>query len=144
VAERAHRAGLTPAQDDAEGLHAAMAAAMRGADPERQLALIRNHPDLGERVAALTPDSRAEQASAGLDALDEAARARFLDLNARYRERFGFPFVMAVRDRRPEEILSALEERLEHDPETERAAALAEIETIARLRLRGRLPAATA
>ncbi|MGY2047304.1 allantoinase PuuE [Methylobacterium sp. JK268] len=140
VAERVLAQGLGPAQDDADGLHAAMVAAMRGADPERLTALIRSHPDLGERVGTLTPDSAAEQASAGLDALSEEDRARFLDLNARYRERFGFPFVMAARDRRPDEILSALETRLENDPETEREAALAEIETIARLRLGQRLP----
>ncbi|WP_018261012.1 allantoinase PuuE [Methylobacterium sp. WSM2598] len=141
VAERTLAGGIGPEQDSAEGLHAAMVAAMRAADPERLTALIRSHPDLGERVAALTPDSASEQASAGLDALSEADRGRFLDLNARYRDRFGFPFVMAVRDRRPEEILAALEERLGHDPETEREAALAEIEAITRLRLRQRLPA---
>ncbi|MFE1601419.1 allantoinase PuuE [Methylobacterium sp. ID0610] len=140
VAERAHAAGLGPAQDNADGLHAAMIAAMRAADRDRQLALIRNHPDLGERVAALTPDSAAEQASAGLDALDEEQRARFLDLNARYHARFGFPFVMAVRGRSAAEILAALEERLDHDPEAERETALTEIERIALLRLRQRLP----
>ncbi|GJE00466.1 allantoinase PuuE [Methylobacterium isbiliense] len=140
VAERAHRAGLGPAQDSADGLHAAMVTAMRAADPDRLLALIRNHPDLGERVAALTPESRAEQASVGLDALAEEERARFLDLNERYRARFGFPFVMAVRGRAPEEILAALEERLDEPPEAERERALSEIETIALLRLRQRLP----
>ncbi|ACL60210.1 allantoinase PuuE [Methylobacterium nodulans] len=140
VAERALAGGIGPAQDSADGLHAAMVAALRAADPDRLLALIRNHPDLGDRVAALTPDSAAEQASAGLDALDEAQRDRFLDLNARYRARFGFPFVMAVRGRTADEILAALEERLAHDPESERETALAEIERIALLRLRQRLP----
>ncbi|GJD47903.1 hypothetical protein OPKNFCMD_0615 [Methylobacterium crusticola] len=142
VAEGAHAAGLTPMQDSADGLHAAMTAEMRSADPERALALIRAHPDLAGRVAAadLAPESRAEQAGAGLDALDEGERARFLDLNGRYRAAFGFPFVMAVRGRRPEEILAALEERLANPPEAERARALREIETIALLRLRQRLP----
>lgn len=142
VAEGAHAAGLSGMQDSADGLHAAMVAVMRGAEPERQLALIRAHPDLAGRVAAadLAPESRAEQASAGLDALDAEGRARFLDLNERYRARHGFPFVMAVRGKSPDEILSQLAERLDNSPDDERARALAEIETIALLRLRQRLP----
>ncbi len=142
VAEGAHATGLSGMQDSADGLHAAMVEVMRAAEPERQLALIRAHPDLAGRVAAadLAPESRAEQASAGLDALDEEGRARFLDLNERYLTRHGFPFVMAVRGKGPEEILSQLAERLDNPPEAERARALAEIETIALLRLRQRLP----
>jgi OHCU decarboxylase len=142
VAEGAHNAGFSAMQDSADGLHAAMVEVMRGAEPERQLALIRAHPDLAGRVAAadLAPESRAEQTSAGLDALDQEGRARFLDLNERYRARHGFPFVMAVRGKGPDEILAQLAERLDTPPDAEQARALAEIETIALLRLRQRLP----
>ncbi len=89
----------------------------------------------------MTAESQAEQAAAGLDSLDEAQRTRFLDLNGRYKARFGFPFVMAVRGRGAEEILAALDERIGNEPDVERARAIAEIETIALLRLRQRLPA---
>ncbi|MEH3147051.1 MAG: allantoinase PuuE [Methylobacterium frigidaeris] len=141
IAEAAHAAGLTATHDTAEGLHDAMVTAMRAGGPARALDLIRAHPDLGERVAGMTAESQAEQASAGLDSLDEAQRARFLDLNGRYKARFGFPFVMAVRGRGAEEILAALDERLGNETEAEQARALSEIETIALLRLRQRLPA---
>jgi OHCU decarboxylase len=142
IAEGAHAAGLTPAQDHAEGLHAAMVQALAGATREQKLALIRAHPDLAGRLklADLTADSRSEQASAGLDSLSEAERDRFLELNDAYKQKFGFPFILAVKGRSKDEILAAFEERLSHDPEQEFATALAEIETIALLRLKDRLP----
>ncbi|WP_046868278.1 allantoinase PuuE [Microvirga massiliensis] len=142
LAERVHAAGLTAAQDSAEGLHAALVAALAGATRAQKLELIRAHPDLAGRLELreLTADSRAEQSGAGLADLDEAERDRFLALNARYRERFGFPFILAVRGRAKEEILAAFEARLAHEPEQEFATALAEIAHIARLRLNDRLP----
>jgi len=142
LAEEAFAAGLSPEHDTAEGLHAALVEVLRAAPRERQLALIAAHPDLAGRVAqaALTPDSRAEQASAGLDGLDEEERARFLALNDAYRKKFGFPFVMAVKGRSPAAILDAFESRLEQDPDQEFETALREIEIIALLRLKERLP----
>jgi OHCU decarboxylase len=106
---------------------------------DRQLALLRAHPDLAGRLAVaggLTASSSAEQASAGLDRCTPAEFARFQALNAAYREKFGFPFIMAVRGRSRTEILAAFERRVANDAETEFATALAEVHKIALLRLR--------
>lgn len=108
------------------------------ASRERQLALIRAHPDLAGRAQIadeLTADSSAEQASAGLDRCSTAEYDAFQDLNTRYKEKFGFPFVMAVRNRSREEILEAFSARLNNDAPVEFENALAEIHKIARLRL---------
>ena len=84
---------------------------------EQKLALIHAHPDLAGRLklADLTADSRGEQSSAGLDSLTEEERDRFLALNDAYRQKFGFPFIMAVKGRSKDEILAAFEERLDHE-----------------------------
>ena len=118
-----------------EALHAAMREAVEDASPERRLALIRAHPDLGERVAALGADSAREQSAAGLGALDDARRERLLALNAAYRARFGFPFVVCAREHTPDSILAAAQERLGNDPAIEERIALEEVAKIARLRL---------
>lgn len=105
---------------------------------ERQLALIRAHPDLAGKAAVageLTAASSAEQASAGIDQCTRGEFEQFQALNARYRTKFGFPFVMAVRDSNREQILAAFAARLDNDPDTEFAASLDEIHKIARLRL---------
>jgi adenine deaminase len=120
---------------DADELHAALAAAMYAAPEERRIALVRAHPDLGERVAVLTGASRSEQSGAGLDRLTPAEYERFTSLNAAYRERFGFPFVICVREHTRESILANAGARLAHSPEHELETALAEIAKIARLRL---------
>jgi OHCU decarboxylase len=115
---------------------------LEAASRDRKLALIRAHPDLAGRLdpAGLTGDSRREQASAGLDGLDPDGRARFLALNDAYAEKFRFPFIMAVKGRSKDEILAAFEERLGNDPEAEFDTALAQVELIALLRLKERLP----
>jgi OHCU decarboxylase len=142
IAARAHEGGLTPAQDTAEGLHAAMVHVLSEASREQKLALIQAHPDLAGRLklADLTDDSRGEQRSAGLDSLTEEERDRFLALNDAYRRRFGFPFIMAVKGRTKDEILAAFEERLEHETDQEFDTAIVQIELIALLRLKDRLP----
>jgi OHCU decarboxylase len=142
IADRAYDAGLTSAQDTAEGLHAALVQVLSGATREQKLALIRAHPDLAGRLKLkdLTADSQSEQASAGLDRLTEEERNRFLAFNDAYRQKFGFPFIMAVKGRSKEEIMAAFEERLDHDPEKEFETAIGQIEVIALLRLKERLP----
>jgi OHCU decarboxylase len=142
IAARAYEGGLTPAQDTAEGLHAAMVHVLSEASREQKLALIQAHPDLAGRLklADLTDDSRGEQRSAGLDSLTEEERDRFLTLNDAYRRRFGFPFIMAVKGRTKDEILAAFEERLEHETDQEFDTAIVQIELIALLRLKDRLP----
>lgn len=123
---------------DRTAMAEAFAAVIREAPPERRLALIRAHPDLAGRAARageLTPESAGEQASAGLDRLTPADLERVARLNAGYRERFGFPFVICVRGRSVAEILDAGEERLANPPEAEQAAAIEEIAAIIALRL---------
>ncbi len=138
VGEMALAAGLTSAEDSSEGLHAAMCKAMRAATPEQQRALILAHPDLAGRLAAaqiMTPESTAEQASAGLDHLTPDEKARFIELNETYKTRFGFPFIIAVKDNTKASILKAFDARLKNNTDEEFSAALIQIERITRLRL---------
>ena len=118
-------------------LHEAMMRAVRAAPPERQLALIAGHPELGSRVrrAELTGHSQAEQGSLGLDRLSAEEFERFARLNAAYREKFRFPFIICVRRHTRDSILREFERRLGNDAAAERERALAEIGLIARLRL---------
>lgn len=121
-----------------EELHAAMCAVVAAASREAQLTLIRAHPDLAGRAALageLTAASSAEQAGAGLDRLSAAEYGRFHRLNDAYRERFGFPFILAVKGHTKTSILAAFETRLPNTPEQERETALVQIYEIARLRL---------
>jgi 2-oxo-4-hydroxy-4-carboxy-5-ureidoimidazoline decarboxylase len=120
-------------------LESALVDELRGASVERQTALIAAHPDLAGRVARegrLTPASQAEQTGAGLDMLTDHERARFDRLNAAYRTRFNFPFVICVREATKDSILEAMGRRVQHTREDEIATALDEIAAIARLRLR--------
>jgi OHCU decarboxylase len=138
IAERAYASGLTSAADTAEGLHAAMVKAMRAGSNAEKHALITAHPDLAGKLAAarlLTPESTAEQASAGLDALTLDEKSRFTALNEAYKARFGFPFIIAVKDNTKATILTAFEARLKNSADAEFAEALRQIERIARLRL---------
>jgi OHCU decarboxylase len=123
---------------DEDELFEALRSAMYSAPVDRQLALIRAHPDLAGRAAiegTLTRSSKGEQASAGLDRLTPDEYAAFTHLNAAYRERFGFPFVVCVREHTKESILRVAAERLEHTRDEEVRVALEEIAKIARLRL---------
>jgi OHCU decarboxylase len=119
-------------------LEAALEAAMREAPRERQLALIRAHPELAGREAqerVLTAESAHEQASAGLDALSADELEALGRLNRDYRERFGFPLIVCVREHTKESIIAWGATRLKHSPEQEIEIALGEIRKIARLRL---------
>ena len=123
---------------DATHLHTQLCATMRAATLERQLALIRAHPDLAGRLALqnkLTAESTREQASAGLNRLSAEELAAFQQLNGSYLERFGFPFIICVRLSDKAAILTAMQARIHHSPDEEFATALGEIEKIARLRL---------
>lgn len=143
IAEAAWDAGLPADADTAAGLHRALCAALAPAAAERKLALIQAHPDLAGKLAQagrLTAESTHEQASAGLDRLTDEERATFTELNDAYRARFGIPFVIAVKGLSKAEILSAFRARLENEPATEVATALAQIERIALFRLQDLLP----
>ncbi len=136
VAEQVHEE--LPADADPTELEAAFAACVDRADTERKLELIRAHPDLAGKAAVrgeLNADSTAEQRSAGIDQCSGVEFRRFQTLNEAYKKKFGFPFVMAVRNRDRREILAAFAARLENDAQTEFATAISEIHKIARLRL---------
>ncbi|SDO02657.1 chitin deacetylase [Lutimaribacter pacificus] len=138
IADRAFDLELGPAHDTLAGLHNALARIFRSASHDERLGVLTAHPDLAGKLAAakrLTADSTAEQASAGLDALTDAERARFTELNTAYVARHGFPFIIAVRDHDKASILAAFETRLANDTETEFETACKQVERIARLRL---------
>src|SRR5205823_1352455 len=119
-------------------LHRSLCAVVERAPRARQLALIREHPDLVGRAAlagTLTPQSQGEQAAAGLDRLSPEEVATFTRLNAEYWARFGFPFVICVRENKKEAILAGFAVRLQQSTEQEITTALGEIAKIARLRL---------
>jgi OHCU decarboxylase len=138
IADAVAAGGLDHRHDTAEGLQSAMKTVVDRAPRERQLALLRAHPDLAGRLAVrggLTAESTSEQASAGLNACTPDEFARFQSLNDRYKAKFGFPFIMAVCGRHRAEILAAFERRVGNDEATEFATALAEVHKIALLRL---------
>jgi 2-oxo-4-hydroxy-4-carboxy-5-ureidoimidazoline decarboxylase len=138
VADLTWERGLTPTQDTPAGLAEALGETLREANPERQLEVIRAHPDLAGKAAIageLTDDSTREQAGAGLDQCTPEEMARFERLNATYKEKFGFPFVMAVKGSDRHAILAAFETRLENSPDEERRTAIEQINRIARFRL---------
>ena len=112
----------------------ALSEAVRDAGRERQLALLRAHPELGARKA-LAGFSAREQAGAGLQREQDGRVALLADLNRRYRDRFGFPFIVAVKGMGPEEIIARFQERLENDPEREFNECLEQVFRIADFRL---------
>jgi OHCU decarboxylase len=142
IAEGAWALELGPAHDTAVGLLNALARVFRSAPEDRRLGVLTAHPDLAGKLAQagrLTGASTAEQASAGLDALTDAERDEFMRLNAAYMARFGFPFIIAVRENTKASILAAFRRRLGQDRAPEFAEACAQVERIAGHRLRALL-----
>lgn len=143
VADRAFDLELGPAHDSATGLHNALCRVFRSAPAEERLGVLAAHPDLAGKLAQakrLTADSSREQASAGLDALTDAERAEFQQMNTAYVAKHGFPFIIAVRDNTKASILAAFQARLAHDRAAEFTTACAQVERIAALRLKDMLP----
>ncbi|WP_319773833.1 allantoate amidohydrolase [Breoghania sp.] len=139
VAEAA--AALRPFED-IPAMIAAFEAAMRGAPHDRQLELIRAHPDLAGKAALageVAQESKREQAGAGLDTLSPEEFAAFERLNGAYKDRFGFPFILAVKGATKHQILSSFESRLTNESETEFSTALAQIARILRFRIEERV-----
>jgi 2-oxo-4-hydroxy-4-carboxy-5-ureidoimidazoline decarboxylase len=132
VAERAWPQRPFASVDD---LHDAMTGVVAAADRGEQLALLRAHPDLGAR-ARMSAASVGEQSGAGLDRLTAAEFERLQQMNAAYREKFGFPFLFAVKGASTDDVLAALARRVEADVETEFAEALRQVSRIADFRLR--------
>lgn len=143
IAEAAWDAGLPADATTAAGVHRVLCAALAPASEERKLDLLRAHPDLAGKLAKagrLTAESTSEQASAGLDRLTDEERATFTALNDAYTEKFGFPFIIAVKGLSKADILVAFRRRLGNDRATELATALSQVERIALLRLEDLLP----
>lgn len=115
-------------------LHSAMCAIVGSASEEKQLALIRAHPDLVGR-ATLTAESNCEQTAAGLMQLTPEEVALFNRYNTEYKSRFGFPFIICARKNKKEAILGAFPVRLKNSCEAEIQTALEQIYQIAELRL---------
>src|SRR4249920_348999 len=125
-------------------LHEAMVNAVKHAPRERQFALLNAHPELAGKEAqagALTSSSAAEQASVGLNALSPEEIGALARWNREYLEKFGFPFIIAVRRHTKMSIFSEIERRLANDTETELNACLEQVFLITRLRLEALLAA---
>jgi len=108
---------------------------------QKKLDLLNAHPDLGGKVK-MTDESVSEQKGAGLDQLSEEEHAEFLSLNKQYTDKFGFPFIIAVKGHNKDSIKASMKERIDNDRETELNTALREIYKIARFRLEDLVQAA--
>jgi len=143
IAERAFDAGMIEEPLTARDVHGGMAAIFRTASAEERLGVLRAHPDLAGKLAIageLTEDSKREQAGAGLDRLSAEEHARFTALNTAYVEKFGFPFIIAVKGLTKDDILAAFETRISNSRDEEFDTACQQVEKIARLRLESLLP----
>tara|TARA_R110002110_G_scaffold136251_11_gene320921 strand:+ start:594 stop:1106 length:513 start_codon:yes stop_codon:yes gene_type:complete len=140
VAERAWEFGITKEHDTVEGLATLMARIVKEAEQPLKLELIAAHPDLAGKAAIkgkLTAASNSEQSGAGLDECSREEFAVFEKYNAAYKSKFGFPFIMAVKNSNRHDILAGFERRLQNSIEQEFETALAEIDKIAFFRLAG-------
>ncbi|MDB4836938.1 2-oxo-4-hydroxy-4-carboxy-5-ureidoimidazoline decarboxylase [Marinomonas sp.] len=124
--------------DDVAKLQVAMRDVVNDSTDEQKLLLLRAHPDLAGKAAlagSLTDASKSEQAGAGLDQCSDEELTHFLKLNDEYRGKFGFPFIMAIKEASKEQILSGFEERMPNDLQTEFERAINEVHKIAGFRL---------
>ena len=119
---------------DVAGLHQSMVDVVKALSWDEQLALVRAHPDLGSK-AKMAEASVREQAGVGLDQLPPEEYERFQSLNQAYKEKFGFPFIIAVKNHTKASLLDAFARRLENTAEAEMEQALTEIAQIAQFRL---------
>ncbi|MGI9390168.1 MAG: allantoinase PuuE [Boseongicola sp.] len=139
IAEQAHALELGPTHDTALGVHSALSRVFRASSKKERIGVLTAHPDLAGKLAAanrLTAESTAEQASVGLDHLTDEERQTFTELNDAYTSKFGFPFIIAVRDNTKASIMDAFQRRLDNDRDTEFSEACSQVERIAEHRLR--------
>lgn len=131
-----HSSWVAEAAYGAPDIRAAMKAAVDGAPREKKLALICAHPDLAVAPAAtLTQSSTSEQQGAGLRECTPEEYAEFQKLNADYKAKFGFPFIIAVKGLTRTDILREFRRRIRNDAETEFETAIAQIHRIAGFRI---------
>ena len=143
IAKRACKKELSPAHDSAGGLHSALCNVFRASSEKERLGVLNAHPDLAGKLAAakqLTQESTSEQASAGLDQLSDSERVKFTELNNTYTQKFGFPFIIAVKGLSKTDILAAFKQRINHSNQEEFDTACKQVERIALLRLKDMLP----
>lgn len=125
-----------------QGMSDAFGKAVVRAARERQMDLLLAHPDLAGKAAVagdLTQESRAEQAGAGLDELTADEYEAFIALNKAYRDRHGFPFILAVRGATKHDILAGFDKRMENPPDVEFRMALTQVARIIRFRIQDRV-----
>ena len=127
---------VTPGMDPLS-MASLMETIVETASDQKKLDLLRTHPDLAGRLslAELTESSRAEQTGAGLDQCSPDELKEFQQLNRMYIEKFGFPFIFAVKGFHRADILEAFRQRVEHHPDGEFMTAIEQVHRIARLRL---------
>lgn len=118
-----------------EQMHEQMIEVVQRAGDEQKLILLREHPDLGSRLS-MSEYSVHEQKGAGLNVMTEEKRKELLILNYQYSEKFGFPFIIAVKGKTAEQIIEVLKERLEHDRTEEFRIALEQVYFISWYRLK--------
>ncbi len=139
IAQAVHRAGLDASHDTVDGLNKAMRAAMMAMPAAAQLALIRAHPELAGKLAlegTLTPDSTSEQGRLGFVTLTQTEFDHVADINRRYREKHGFPAIVALAlHQNRDTVIAEMDARIAHTTETEIATALDQIAHIAKGRL---------
>lgn len=131
IAERAWNSRPFEHLDD---LYRSMVTVVESMSDRERLELIQAHPDLAGK-AKMAEASVREQAGAGLNRLSEIEYRHFQNLNQAYKDKFGFPFIIAVKNHTKESILAAFAARLQNNHQQERQQALEEIAKIARLRL---------
>lgn len=138
VAEKAFDLGISELHNQIAVLHEQMAGVLNNSDHQAQLDLINAHPDLAGKAAIageLTEASTSEQSGAGIHECTAGEFARFTELNNAYKEKFRFPFIMAVKGSNRHQILAAFETRIHNSPEQEFKTALEQINKIALFRL---------
>ncbi len=119
-------------------LHQSMAHAVRQAPAVQRMELLCRHPELAGKEAnagTLTDDSKHEQAAAGLNQCSKQELEKIASLNLAYREKFHFPFIIAVTGLNKHQIIEAMEQRLANNEDVEFDSAIAEVEKIARIRI---------
>jgi 2-oxo-4-hydroxy-4-carboxy-5-ureidoimidazoline decarboxylase len=104
---------------------------------KKQLIILNAHPDLADKtkISSLTPNSKVEQIDVGLDQCTEDEFREFKDLNDKYKKKFGFPFIYAVKNKSKKEILSNFRQRISYDISLEFIEAKKQVKKIASLRL---------
>ena len=114
--------------------------ALRAADATAQTGVLCAHPELGAaNLERLTSESQGEQRGAALDRLDGATRARLLEVNTAYRERHGFPLVIAVRGHSVESLIAFGAARVNLDTDAELATGVEQVALIAAARIADRV-----